>query len=369
VSALTGPRTTYRLGDVPFSLEGDGPVLDALRRELSVCRSEEDQVLVRYRFVDSLPSLRAYSRVGAQEVADNACTAGNDRLRFRLSATATGWDVDVVAKPRASRAPALRRFADWNYLHPWEHTAKNFLYNIFDFSSQLAHLRQGSSYLHASTFTRGSRGVAVAAWGGIGKTTTMLKLVMEDGWRFLSDDLGLLRRDGALFRSPKWMQIYGYNLQGEPRLSRTLLSGRSLLDRLSWERRLRSAGPHRVRRRVSAEALFGEGGVARGGHLTDVFFLERTDDDRITSHPIDAVTCADRCATILLEELQPVTTLAIAQHATSRQPVLPPAEAFRVECRSVLQEAFSRTSLRAVHVPLGASPGDLATFFRKELRQ
>ena len=66
--------------------------------------------------------------------------------------------------------------------------------NVFDYLTQLANVELGQSYLHASSFERDGQGVAMAAWGGVGKTTAMLKLVGEHGWRFLSDDLNLIRR-------------------------------------------------------------------------------------------------------------------------------------------------------------------------------
>src|SRR5690606_22968318 len=92
----------------------------------------------------------------------------------------------------------------------------------------------GQTYVHASGFEKKGLGVAVFAHGGIGKTTSMLKMVREDGWKFLSDDLAVIDAQGVMWRSPKRMQIYAYNLLGQRPLQKDLFRGRSLADRMSW---------------------------------------------------------------------------------------------------------------------------------------
>src|SRR4029078_8606315 len=104
----------------------------------------------------------------------------------------------------------LVKSRDWNFLLPTEQLAKNFMSDVFDYLTQIKKLEVGQSSIHASSFTKDDRTVVVAAWGGIGKTTSMLKLVAEDNWNFLSDDLGIIDETGFIYRSPKKMQIYAY---------------------------------------------------------------------------------------------------------------------------------------------------------------
>lgn len=183
----------------------------------------------------------------------------------------------------------LLRTGSSKYLLRSEKVAKNFMYNIFDFVTQLANLRLGQSYIHASSFVRQERAVAVVAWGGVGKTTALLKLVGASGWSFLSDDLGLIDDTRTLWRTPKRLQVYGYNVAGEEATYRALMmSGRNVVDRAAWHVRRWTAGPKRVRRRVSAEELFGPEQTAVRAELTDLFFMERADVAKLSAAPIDS---------------------------------------------------------------------------------
>jgi len=195
----------------------------------------------------------------------------------------------------------------------------------------------------------------------------MLKLVLEDGWRFLSDDLGLVDRRGNLHRTPKWMQIYAYNLEGEPLLRTALMRNRSLADRTSWRVALSRNGPKRVRRRVSAEALFGSEGVGQTTPLTDLFFLERANVQRIEAHSVDAASFARRAASILLHELQPFANISVAMHSSWRTTSLPSVEELRASSEALFSKAFVRVEPIRVLLPERCGPRALAEFFRERL--
>src|SRR5690554_6176886 len=202
--------TSYSLSKIGFTLEGKGPVVDALREEFSGIQHDSDQTPahIRFRFVDTLPDIGTYLSIPPLKAGDGVYQALQGGMTYQVKACELGFEVSILAHyNQEDRRPAalkrLQRFGDWNYLSRAETIAKNFLYDIFDYLTQLIHLKHGASYLHASSFEKSGRAVALVAWGGIGKTTSLLKLVSEDNWRFLSDDLGLIDRDGILWRTPK----------------------------------------------------------------------------------------------------------------------------------------------------------------------
>jgi hypothetical protein len=79
---------------------------------------------------------------------------------------------------------------------------------------------------------RDGHAVALAAWGGVGKTSLMLQLVQHRGWQFLADDLAVLDDSGAVYRSPWRIPVYAHSLDGKGELRRRLFTGRGLVDRL-----------------------------------------------------------------------------------------------------------------------------------------
>jgi hypothetical protein len=373
-SSLTIDHDTekrYRLGRLGFSIDGTGDVVDAINDEFaSLPACESESVRLKFRFSDGpLRTLVDSTKVADFRFSDLGFEAGSKTLRFQALAKDDGaFDIDLSPRQKSVVSKAINRLRHWNYLYPHERLANSFMYNVFDFMSQMGHLSTGSSYIHASSFERDGRRVALAAWGGIGKTTVMLKMILEGDWRFLSDDLGLIDDAGTLYMTPKRMQIYGYNLAGEPKIQNALLGNRSPFDKAAWKYKLAMDGPKGVRRRVSAEDLFGNAKVGQGGPLTDLFYIERTDVQSIISEPADAERVTAKCATILLKELQPYTDIAIAMHSTWRSPTLPDVNEMFERSRQVLARAFKGVPATYVQVPIEAGPDDLADFFRTRLK-
>lgn len=355
----------YRLGRLGFSLAGSDPLVDHLAAEFQPLRTERvDPLHLSFDFAPALPELRDYVVLSPLLVAPDAYRARHGGVEYQVEGEPPFLRIHLrsVARFAAERvAPGwLLRSVSRNYLLPSEKVAKTFMYNVFDYLTQLANLRLSQSYIHASTFERDGRAVAIAAWGGVGKTTSMLKLVGEAGWRFLSDDLALLDDAGTAWRTPKRMQIYGYNLEGQSELRRSIMAGRSTLDRAAWQVALRTAGPKGVRRRVSAEELFGAERIAVRANLTDVLQMERADVPAIILETIDADEVARRAASTMLRETQPLSDLIAAMYSGARQPILPTHERFHLETRDTLRRCLDGVRTRLVRVPLRATPDDLA---------
>jgi len=363
---------SYRLGNLHFTVEGEDPVVGPLREELVSARIENGTPpAIRFRFVRELRDLDQAVRVSPLEVSSQGYEARAGKIRYRVFPGNEFVDVQLASElrqvPLALPTRRYKRFKDWNYLWPEEMVAKDFMYNVFDYITQIVHLEAGASHIHASSFERYGRGVAIVAWGGIGKTTSLLKLVAEDGWRFLSDDLGLIDREGRLYRTPKKMQIYAYNVAGQPHLREALLSGRPVADRASWVLKRILEGPKGVRRRVSAEELFGANRVGSSAALERLFFIERVGVSKIESRKIGIDQIAERAATILLNELQPFADLSIAMHSTKHRVLLPHVTALWERSRDVLKAAFAGQDARYVAIPFQAGPDELASFIRNEI--
>lgn len=64
---------------------------------------------------------------------------------------------------------------------------------------------QGAAMVHAAVVSLDGRGVFMPAWGGVGKTSTVAKLLAQDRSAFLADDWAFLRADGTLLAYAKPM--------------------------------------------------------------------------------------------------------------------------------------------------------------------
>lgn len=82
-------------------------------------------------------------------------------------------------------------------------------------------LGTSGSLVHAAALVAPSgRAVLLPAWGGIGKTSTLLELVRRHGFRILADDLALVAADGRLHKFIRSVNLLDYNVQAFPELRR-----------------------------------------------------------------------------------------------------------------------------------------------------
>jgi hypothetical protein len=413
---------SYRLGRLPFTLSGDGECAGYLQAELASLRAGESYDAadpapfvprLAFDFVHALPPLHDYTATAPVYAMGDSFRVSYNSLNYHVSRLAgvvngvarsdgsvrkstdseSGFEsgsarsatephggslnpepcllnpagLRVALRPddrgrRYRWFSTIYRARDWNFLSSEETHAKNFMYTVFDYLTHVAQLELGQSYIHASSLARDGEGTAIVAWGGIGKTSAALKLITEHGFSFLSDDLGLVDDAGTLWRTPKRLQVYAYNLEGEEQLRSLLLDGRSILDRASWEWKLQRRGPKGVRRRVSAEELFGAQSVARSAPLKRVFTLERGDVGNFDVREITTDELARRAAEVVMHEIEPFGIVSRALHSGHFAPLLPTQDQVVTATRAVLRRAFHGIPILNIRIPRSTTPTALATY-------
>lgn len=362
----------FRLGAMPIALEGSSGFVDALRAELAPIEDKTaTDPSISFRVVDSLASLPSAVVMNPVTATADAFQYQAGRVRYEVRSQSKGLEVLLnIAEPGAFRSlmpDTVQRTLHFNFLDYWERRVKSFIYDIFDYVTQSSQLSFNQTYVHASSLERDGKAIALLAWGGIGKTTSLLKLVLEDGWKFLSDDLGLLDGNGRLYRSPKNLQLYGYNLEGQPHIKSALFKNRTMADNLSWSFFKATKGNHRVRRRVSAENLFGAEHVAKSGQMNQAFFLERHRGRDFRSERITPEALADRCVAILIHEISPYTLVASAIHGAGNHRTIMSQGALYAQTHKILTSAFSRVPCEVIGIPTGAGPNELVAYLRPRI--
>lgn len=351
-----------KMGRLTIGFDGTGPIANEIESELREglpTKGTAPDVL--FRFVSELPAA-SFRRNGSVLIGSDQIRVQRGGYVYEPAVRDDVIDVTLSAPTADEKTKGLRgsaaRFRDWNYLNQHQSVAKNFMYDIFDWTTQLAQLELGQSFMHASSMTFENRGMAVVGWGGVGKTTSLLKLVIENGWKFLSDDLGVIDDTGKVTRAPKRLQVYGYNIEGQPAIRERVHKDRTLLDQLSWMYMLRRRGAKGVRRRISPKALFGEAYLGNSAKLTDLIYLERTDADQPSLHDIDAREVARRMSAIVMAEIEPYGAICREAEAGGATFMRRPAEV-QEHTYEVLQKAFSSAHTRLIRVGKNPDPNKL----------
>ncbi len=348
---------TVTLGRLPILFAGGGPISRHITGEIAAAlpRSKQPAGLA-FRFVERLKgsqnavSLTPLRSAGVQLLKTNNCLTFEIEFRPMFPRWLPGVDLGV-------------KTIDMNYLSLDALRAKNFLYKLFNWAAQIAQINLHQSFMHASAVTNGERTLAVLGKGGVGKTTAMLKLCLEGGWRYLSDDLAAIDENGVIYRAPARLQIYAYNTQNETALEQRLLNERNALDKLHWRVRRKMLGANKVRRRISAEELFGLQGVADKARLTDLIFLERRDAPGVEIDDIGHIQAAARMAPIVMDEIKTYRESYAVAEATAPG-LLPDPETVQDATAAILKMAFSQASAYLIKAGPDTQPDDLARAMR-----
>ncbi|AWV89307.1 hypothetical protein [Bradymonas sediminis] len=315
--------TIYSLAHIHFSIEGSGALVDSLRAHFFGVEAAATvrAAHIRFRFVDDLPPMGTYLWSAPVKVGESVYETTQGGLTFQVRAEKPGWDVAIQvgasevefgARAGHGAAAAGARSRD-------EVLAANFLYDIFDPLTQFIHLENNASYLRASTFERDGRAVALVGFADNAASNSLLEALGKDGWRFLSDELGLINRNAIL----------------HPSVSR------------------RSAG---------AGAQLGV-----PTKLTDLFFVERANTAKFEQHSISIPNVARQTAVLLQRELNACVEDATALHCASFYPILPRPDDFYQTCFNIARQGFAAQGPIAIRMPLEAGADDLAKFLGKKL--
>jgi len=141
--------------------------------------------------------------------------------------------------------------------------------------------------VHASALQAPSgETILVGGTGGVGKTSLELELCLNHGFRFMADDVAVVSDDAVVWPNLSYPKIYGYNLENNPHLTKAVLEGQRMGDRLNW--RIHSLrGLNRVRRRLSPLDLYGDA-VAHSQPFSKYIILARENREDVRVDRIDS---------------------------------------------------------------------------------
>ena len=162
--------TSYRLGNLTFRFGGAGDLHDALAGELSSVTAAEPIEAADLEFEFGVcpdpPEGASISTPVCSWSSGYRVQLGG--LRYVVQSSSQPRKVFVEhtglhSGPRRHIPDTLWRLYDWNHLGRTETVAKNFMYEVFDYLTQLEQLTKRQTYVHASSFERAGRGVAIFA--------------------------------------------------------------------------------------------------------------------------------------------------------------------------------------------------------------
>jgi len=338
-----------KIADVNILFKGFDPVLNCILKEFSLLPKTKNEPDIIFEFVDFdiFPESQSM-KMGNIYVGNNSIFV-EGFINYKICGDLYSGEVThILLKTKVKDKVLLRqirekvrRFLNWNYLSIVEFLAKDFIYNIFDYCVYLKLLFKGSAFIHASSVEKDGKGVLFLAGGGVGKTTIMTNLVLECGYNFLSDDLSIIDTN-FIYLNPKKLQIYPYNVFNNKELYRRLMKDRGLIDKFNWYYRKWKYGAKGVRRRMSPSSLFGQKRMALKAPLSKIIFLQRIVDHESRVEMISPGDLAQKCANIIIPELDPLARYIYFIRSTFKaNSVLPDIEFLLQKSKEIYESIFS----------------------------
>lgn len=178
-------------------------------------------------------------------------------------------------------------------------------------------LKNKATFIHSAGVEKNGNAYIFPSWGGVGKTASVAKLIRENDYKLLGDDLVILKEDGTVLAFPKKFVLYEYHrkLFGDVMKDKRLITGklskiashiipfvkgilRHIPFVLSWARRHNPQS-----KRVSPYNIFGEDKISCCGTLRKCTWLERIEVDKTKSIEVDSYTLASKSLMITIHEL------------------------------------------------------------------
>ena len=178
-------------------------------------------------------------------------------------------------------------------------------------------LKNNATFIHSAGVAKDGQAFVFPSWGGVGKTASVAKLIRENNYKLLGDDLVILDKEGNVFAFPKKFVLYAYHkkLFEENMKDKKLIKGglsnlvshlipaiKSILRHfpfvMAWARRHNPQS-----KRVTPYEIFGENSIEKKAKLEGFTWLERIEIEKTKNVEIDSYKLASRALMITLHEL------------------------------------------------------------------
>jgi hypothetical protein len=364
----------FSIGHLVCSINGDSRIVEDFKRAISFIETDSSKCDLCFEFVSELPSWQ-----GREFVSLDNVDIADDRIRvadksFVYEAALGENPLRILVSP--ARRNLLRKInhtvkKSWRYFHTHGRSGaiyyvKRFVYYIYMPMMQLALLRKGATLAHCSAIERNGSAILFPAWGGVGKTSIMSRL-MAEGWRFISDDSCVIRDDGVCFTHPLPMHIYKYHEKQSPGLVARMLQNSTLTDRLLWRGLSLIKKPDTLVRWVTPGRVFGQDLLCQSGNIGKVIHLHRVEG--LTNFRVEQVKPSDIAKVMtstIIDEINGLADIAIAANSAQVSSVIPDISQIFGKIADIYSKAFSRASCYMVILPPSSNADDLYAFLAEK---
>lgn len=234
-------------------------------------------------------------------------------------------------------------------------------YEVFWYIFAVILMRQDKIFVHSSMIERNGNALVLAGTGGCGKTSTLLKLMEQKGYKYLGEDFGVLGCDGIAYYTPKKMAIYQSDAKyGNPDVMKAL-NELPVRERLQWKF-LIALGKN-PRYRFTPQQLFGDSRIERQGEIRTIVYMSRVSGKNVFRASADQSELCTKIRHATFRELKELAEILNNIRAVGDKSVRKfYPELSQIECQyeHLLKKILSNKTTGMLNVPLKVSPDEIA---------
>ena len=232
-----------------------------------------------------------------------------------------------------------------------------FYYRIFLLFSQLWNLENKCSYIHAASVEKNNRAILFSADSGVGKSSLLLQLSLNKGYKFIADDLTILSQDGEAFFQGRSISIKPYHLKFYDFLLDKI--NMSCMQKLQWT----IVRDNRLTFRISPKKIFSD--ISNGCKINRVIHLCNSTKQEFMIKDINPSELIKYTIPILTNEF------FLANNNLDKLSSLPGSyfvstNKIYTNSEEIFSNAFKKVDIKLVFVPYKSSPVELFNFLNRE---
>ena len=226
-------------------------------------------------------------------------------------------------------------------------------------------LKKGCAFIHSGMMSVNDHGFCLSGTSGCGKTSTMINMVSEHGYDYISEDFGIMDSNGYLYNMPKKCAIYQSDAKwGNPYITKAL-SVVPFFKRLEWKIK-KSMGRNPVYY-FSPIELFGDK-IGDNKKIKMIYYLVRTNNGKsIYNNIISKEELAER-ATISsfreLKELYDILTNIRAVGGEKYYNMYPSMKELMDKHKKIILSGLNNVKCYEIMIPLKIDPYEIAQIIK-----
>jgi len=245
---------------------------------------------------------------------------------------------------RFHRCVVRNNFLSPSFITDQERLASNIIYDFINPFLQILLLENKGTFVHASCVSDGKGAFLIPALGGVGKTTLSSEFILERGFKFIADDLTILK-DKKCYTNLTHLFVYPYNKKLVANVEL------SFFDKIKWNfYKILKVPPLRLRR--SPLVVYKKENISRVPRkIKNIFFLEKGNFKLLSSSKIEPRFIISKMKNILLDEFKPLVELIILVNSI-KSGILPEVKDFLEKVEFSLGYNLKEADSWVVNIPL-----------------